>query len=200
MVKNTSSLALAIGFGLLIIVSIVSITALELFICFLQAYILCMLLVLYATEHDNYIGASSASMISYSTEANLISNLYILIWTGTCLVICGLIGLFINRYSFIKVLIALDFITVGFFLISISFGLVYLNYSLFLFGLIMLFMGIIETIILVIVFVYSRSKRSVSKYGPIYSKFMFLFLAAKDPFHLNPRPAEMTRPKTYEEY
>jgi len=53
-VSAKTPLIVSIIFGLVVLLSIITLTVLEIFICFLQAYILCMLLVLYTKEHSDY--------------------------------------------------------------------------------------------------------------------------------------------------
>ena len=51
-------LIVSVIFGFIVLLSVVALTVLEIFICFLQAYILCMLLILYVKEHDDYYNGS----------------------------------------------------------------------------------------------------------------------------------------------
>jgi hypothetical protein len=83
----------------------------------------------------------------------------------------GVAGFFIGRYSLIKILISLDFLAIGLFMVTVGFAIFNVNYNLFLIGIIIIIFSIVETIVLVLVFLYSKSKQYGSKYGTIYSRF-----------------------------
>jgi len=193
--KTYSKIALAVFFGAVFFFTIV-ITSLEIFICVLQAYILCMLLVLYSLEQKVYHAASktavfkqpvlnSAFLVRYflaagalfgvnstSKQDNMnvalleqdphgaqnlsaaagVENLVLLLSLGAGLVLIGVVGAYVGRFQLIKILLAFDIITVGFFLISLSLSFLYSNESLAMLSLAIIFLGILETVIMVITF------------------------------------------------